>query len=112
VPTAEDSEREPAPPPRHPAEPAEQTLAAEKGEERPSPPPGNGEGAAAESGPDAEAEAAEARRREEPAALPGEAEPKAEPAYPVLTVTQKPANPRKGWWQRLMPPADRTPGEA
>jgi hypothetical protein len=25
-----------------------------------------------------------------------------EPAHPVETVTEKPANPRRGWWQRLI----------
>jgi ribonuclease E len=29
-------------------------------------------------------------------------EPKSEPPHPVQTVTEKPANPRRGWWQRLM----------
>jgi hypothetical protein len=24
------------------------------------------------------------------------------PAHPVETVTEKPANPRRGWWQRLI----------
>jgi hypothetical protein len=31
--------------------------------------------------------------------------PSSEPASPnedVLTVTEKPANPRRGWWQRLV----------
>ncbi len=27
---------------------------------------------------------------------------KPEPAHPVETVTEKPANPRRGWWQRLI----------
>jgi ribonuclease E len=29
-------------------------------------------------------------------------EPPPGPAHPVQTVTEKPANPRRGWWQRLM----------
>jgi ribonuclease E len=31
-----------------------------------------------------------------------EAEKEREPAHPVQTVTEKPANPRRGWWQRFM----------
>jgi hypothetical protein len=27
---------------------------------------------------------------------------KPEPAHPVETVIEKPANPRRGWWQRLI----------
>jgi ribonuclease E len=31
-----------------------------------------------------------------------ESEKEREPAHPVQTVTEKPANPRRGWWQRFM----------
>jgi ribonuclease E len=33
-----------------------------------------------------------------------EVEEKPEPAHPIQTVTEKPANPRRGWWQRLIQP--------
>jgi ribonuclease E len=32
------------------------------------------------------------------------AAPEPSPAHPVQTVTEKPANPRRGWWQRLIQP--------
>jgi hypothetical protein len=31
-----------------------------------------------------------------------ESEKEREPAHPVQTITEKPANPRRGWWQRFM----------
>jgi ribonuclease E len=51
-----------------------------------------------------EATAAPANSADDPASEPP---PIAEPAGPnedVLTVTEKPANPRRGWWQRLVQP--------
>ncbi|HEX4615442.1 MAG TPA: ribonuclease E/G, partial [Stellaceae bacterium] len=38
----------------------------------------------------------------EPASVEVEQQHKLEPAHPVETVTEKPANPRRGWWQRLI----------
>ncbi|MBO0739457.1 MAG: hypothetical protein J2P48_23455, partial [Alphaproteobacteria bacterium] len=32
-----------------------------------------------------------------------EAKDESEPAHAVETVSEKPANPRRGWWQRLIP---------
>jgi hypothetical protein len=32
------------------------------------------------------------------------AAPEPSPTHPVQTVTEKPANPRRGWWQRLIQP--------
>ncbi|MGC2201454.1 MAG: hypothetical protein WA633_15100 [Stellaceae bacterium] len=40
----------------------------------------------------------------EKAAAMVEVEEKLEPAHPIQTVTEKPANPRRGWWQRLIQP--------
>jgi hypothetical protein len=51
-----------------------------------------------------EATAAPANSADDPASEPP---PSAEPAGPnedVLRVTEKPANPRRGWWQRLVQP--------
>ncbi len=92
--------------------PPEKPLVAESGGETPSPAAGDGR-AAAESGSETAAEAASAAPREEaPEAARTEArEEKPEPPYPVLTVTQKPAKPRKGWWQRLISSAEETSGE-
>ena len=57
--------------------------------------------------PTAEAEqgvpyAAETEREFEPASAELERERKPEPPDPVETVTEKPATPRRGWWQRLI----------
>ncbi len=52
---------------------------------------------------------AASERNSRVAAPAGVAEAKSEPAYPVLTVKERPAKPRKGWWQRLIPSADRDP---
>jgi len=57
--------------------------------------------------PTAEAEqgalyVSEAERELETA--PSAAEPEQQPLHPVQTVTEKPANPRRGWWQRLIQP--------
>ncbi|MBV8507585.1 MAG: Rne/Rng family ribonuclease [Alphaproteobacteria bacterium] len=41
-------------------------------------------------------------RELEPASAELEQQHKPEPAHPVETVTEKPANPRRGWWQRLI----------
>jgi ribonuclease E len=35
---------------------------------------------------------------------PSAAEQEQQPPHPVQTVTEKPANPRRGWWQRLIQP--------
>ena len=35
---------------------------------------------------------------------PSATEPEQQPPHPVQTVTEKPANPRRGWWQRLIQP--------
>jgi ribonuclease E len=57
--------------------------------------------------PTAEAEqgvpyASEMERELESASAEPEQPHKPEPAHPVETVTEKPANPRRGWWQRLI----------
>jgi ribonuclease E len=57
--------------------------------------------------PTAEAEqgvpyVSEAERESDTA--PSAAEPEQQPPHPVQTVTEKPANPRRGWWQRLIQP--------
>ena len=57
--------------------------------------------------PTAEAEegvpyVSETERELEPAPAVAEQQHKPEPAHPVETVTEKPANPRRGWWQRLI----------
>ena len=57
--------------------------------------------------PTAEAEqgvpyTSEMERELEPASAELEEQHKPEPAHPVETVTEKPANPRRGWWQRLI----------
>jgi ribonuclease E len=57
--------------------------------------------------PTAEAEqgvpyASEMERELEPASAELEQQHKPEPPHPVETVTEKPANPRRGWWQRLI----------
>lgn len=57
--------------------------------------------------PTAEAEqgvpyAGEMERELESASAEPEQPHKPEPAHPVETVTEKPANPRRGWWQRLI----------
>ncbi|HEY1430138.1 MAG TPA: Rne/Rng family ribonuclease [Stellaceae bacterium] len=44
----------------------------------------------------------ETERELEPAAVESERQHDQEPAHPVETVTEKPANPRRGWWQRLI----------
>ncbi|MBV9814560.1 MAG: Rne/Rng family ribonuclease, partial [Alphaproteobacteria bacterium] len=59
------------------------------------------------SAPTAEAEqgvpyAAETERELEPASAELDRQHKPEPPDPVETVTEKPANPRRGWWQRLI----------
>jgi hypothetical protein len=41
-------------------------------------------------------------RELEAASAEPEQQHKPEPAHPVETVTEKPANPRRGWWQRLI----------
>jgi len=57
--------------------------------------------------PTAEAEqgvpyTSEMERELEPASAEPELQHKPEPAHPVETVIEKPANPRRGWWQRLI----------
>jgi hypothetical protein len=57
--------------------------------------------------PTAEAEqgvpyASDMERELESASAELEQQHKPEPAHPVETVTEKPANPRRGWWQRLI----------
>ena len=42
----------------------------------------------------------ESERRVESASVEPELKPM--PPHPVETVTERPANPRRGWWQRLM----------
>ena len=44
----------------------------------------------------------ETERELEPAAAAAGQQHEAEPADPAETVTEKPANPRRGWWQRLI----------
>ena len=44
----------------------------------------------------------ETERELESAAAESERPHDREPAHPVETVTEKPANPRRGWWQRLI----------
>jgi ribonuclease E len=44
----------------------------------------------------------EMERELEPASAEPEPQNKPEPAHPVETVTEKPVNPRRGWWQRLI----------
>ena len=46
--------------------------------------------------------ASETERELEAASAEPEQQHKPEPAHPVETVTEKPANPRRGWWQRLI----------
>jgi hypothetical protein len=41
------------------------------------------------------------RELESASAEPGQ-QHKPETAHPVETVSEKPANPRRGWWQRLI----------
>jgi hypothetical protein len=41
-------------------------------------------------------------RELEPASAELEQQHKPEPVHPVETVIEKPANPRRGWWQRLI----------
>ncbi|MGD9617217.1 MAG: Rne/Rng family ribonuclease [Alphaproteobacteria bacterium] len=82
----------------------------ERGEFPPAPSisadPGTGEPAATETSPVEPAAAeplyAEAAHSEhsEPAPSEPAAAPEARPAEDVLVVTEKPANPRRGWWQR------------
>ena len=76
--------------------------------------PSSGEGPEAASGdeqaaapPTAESEQgvpyiSEAERELETASAGAEQEQKPQPPHPVQTVTEKPANPRRGWWQRLI----------
>jgi hypothetical protein len=57
--------------------------------------------------PTAEAEqgvpyVSETERELESVSAEPEQQHKPEPAHPVETVTEKPANPRRGWWQRLI----------
>jgi hypothetical protein len=57
--------------------------------------------------PTAEAEqgvpyTSEMERELEPASAEAEPQHKPEAAHPVETVTEKPVNPRRGWWQRLI----------
>jgi ribonuclease E len=44
----------------------------------------------------------ETERELEPASAGTERQHTPEPAHPVETVTEKPVNPRRGWWQRLI----------
>jgi ribonuclease E len=44
----------------------------------------------------------ETERVFETSAATSDSEQDREPAHPVQTVTEKPANPRRGWWQRLI----------
>jgi hypothetical protein len=46
--------------------------------------------------------AGQTEREPEPAAAGSSPPHEPEPAHPVETVTEKPANPRRGWWQRLI----------
>jgi hypothetical protein len=46
--------------------------------------------------------ASEIEREPESAFAEQEQPHKPEPPHPVETVTEKPANPRRGWWQRLI----------
>jgi ribonuclease E len=65
------------------------------------------QGSRPESLPTAEAEqgvpfTSDIGRELEPASAELEQQHKPDPAHPVETVIEKPANPRRGWWQRLI----------
>jgi ribonuclease E len=65
------------------------------------------QGSRPESLPTAEAEqgvpyTSDMERELEPASAELEQQHKPEPVHPVETVIEKPANPRRGWWQRLI----------
>jgi ribonuclease E len=65
------------------------------------------QGSRLESLPTAEAEqgvpyTSDMERELEPASAELEQQHKPEPVHPVETVIEKPANPRRGWWQRLI----------
>jgi hypothetical protein len=65
------------------------------------------QGSQPESLPTAEAEqgvpfTSDMERELEPASAELEQQHKPDPAHPVETVIEKPANPRRGWWQRLI----------
>ncbi|HEX3520914.1 MAG TPA: Rne/Rng family ribonuclease [Stellaceae bacterium] len=65
------------------------------------------QGSRPESLPTAEAEqgvpfTSDMERELEPASAELEQQHKPDPAHPVETVIEKPANPRRGWWQRLI----------
>jgi ribonuclease E len=69
----------------------------------PSSQPGDGEAPTAAPSPGAEVTEGEPYVRETERLLEAAQEPHtAPPAHPVQTVTEKPANPRRGWWQRLI----------
>jgi hypothetical protein len=78
------------------AEPSREGLDGER-ESRPGSPPT----AEAEQGVPYTGEMERERELELASAEP-EQQQKPEPAHPVETVIEKPANPRRGWWQRLI----------
>jgi len=68
-----------------------------------SPQPENVEPPTSGTPPTAEVTEGEPHRSETEAVLQAAQEPHvASPVHPVQTVTEKPANPRRGWWQRLI----------
>ncbi len=106
---------EPDPSAAQPIEPARTTLAVDEAAAGPFWPPAGGPGAAPESRVEAEPagsereDSAQHEKGTESAAAtaavppsPAVAEPQPAPASAVQTVTEKPASPRRGWWQRLI----------
>jgi ribonuclease E len=83
--------------PHHPALHHERSGETPEGEQ--GSPPGSLRSAEAEQGVPY---TGEMERELEPASAELEQQHKPEPAHPVETVTEKPANPRRGWWQRLI----------
>jgi ribonuclease E len=80
-----------------PLEPAEPPPSAEGHEQPVAPPTAEAEqGVPYASETEGELETASAEQEPHP--------PQPQPAHPVETVTEKPANPRRGWWQRLIQP--------
>jgi len=77
----------------HPRPHGETSVAEPEGMPESPPTPENGQGIPYVS---------ETERELEPAAAAPGQQHKPEPANPVETVTEKPANPRRGWWQRLI----------
>jgi ribonuclease E len=86
---------------------ARQSPQFERGEELPS---AEGDEGPSTTPPTAEAEqgvpyVSQAERELETASAAAEqGQPEEQPPHPVQTVTEKPANPRRGWWQRLIQP--------